>query len=380
MKFERRLNTSVRGTDFRASLDPEDSNISRIEVITGHVGVNGAGHTTELKSGFGTSINRGEPPKPPIRLLPAPSIKLPKTYSREFPVTFKWTPIIGAAAYRVQVIRVDGQKAVMVDVVTESPAYSTNTMEDANYILQLRAVDNNGLEGLEGTLAFELDAQPQPPAAISPGHDYVVRSKSPQFEWAQPINADRFHFQLSRDMDFDKTVIDIKGYSRTHLTPSDLEPGTYFWRLSSINNGEEGPFSHPLKFVFRPKPEAPDVATEQEDTELIIRWSPAREGQSYRLQVAEDEGFKTTVVDEQLDNPEWRMERPQAPVFFRVQVIDVDGFQGAWSIPQKIPPPPLPWYYTVVPPLLIILIALRWKLIDSTSIIHFFQEGCCFWQ
>ena len=90
----------------------------------------------------------------------------------------------------------------------------------------------------------------------------------------------------------------------------------------------------------------------------MVRWSPAREGQSYRLQVAEDEGFDNVLTDENLENPEWQMERPKTPLFFRVQIVDVDGFRGDWSIPQKVFPPPDPWYYKVIPPLVIILIAL----------------------
>jgi len=350
--------TAVRGTDFRTRVEPEDNNLSRVEAIKGVVGVSGSGRTRELKAGFGTSIKRGEPPRPPVKLLPAPSINQPQVYSRVFPVTFKWTPVTGAAAYRVQINRVDGRNTGMLDTIIEGPVYSTNALKDANYILKVRAIDVNGLEGLDGTLAFELDAQPQPPAVISPVNNQVVRTRLPHFEWSQPLNADGFRFQLSRDPEFSRIVADIKGYTGTHYSPDKLEPGAYFWRLASMNTGEEGPPSQPFEFILRPLPEAPETTVEEGDKELIVRWSPARKGQSYRLQVAEDEDYGNLLVDEELDRPEWRMERPQVPVFFHVQIIDVDGFRGAWSLSQKVFPPPQPWYYSVIPVAVIVLFAL----------------------
>ena len=111
-------------------------------------------------------------------------------------------------------------------------------------------------------------------------------------------------------------------------------------------------------FNLRPAPDAPVVSTEGDEQALTLRWSPAREGQHYRLQVAKDEAFGEVLVDEQLDSPQWRMERPKSKVFFRVQVIDVDAFQGAWSLPQRIDPPPLPWYIQVLPVAIVLLLAI----------------------
>lgn len=351
-------NTAVRGTDFRTSVDAKDDSLSHIEVLQGVVGVTGAGRTRKLTAGFGTTIQLGEPPAPPIKLLPAPTIHQPHSYSREFPVTFKWKPVIGAAAYRVQ-IRYAAERAILEDAITKTPAYSTNTLKDANYTVQVRPIDKHGLEGMEGILAFELDAQPQPPAVISPGHNQVVRAKLPAFEWAQPSNADSFHLQLSSDLEFNAITDSIKGYTDTHYTPDKLQPGEYFWRLASVEQGEKGPFNQPLRFILRPKPDAPKTSAEGNEQELTIRWSLAREGQSYRLQVAKDEDFRSILTDKKLNHPEWQMERPKIPVFFRVQIIDVDGFRGAWSLSQKIDPPPLPWYYAAIPiTVFAILIAL----------------------
>ncbi len=340
--------SAVRGTEFRTSVDPADPSRSLVEVLAGVVGVSGGGRTRELQAGYGTAIFKDTPPEPPVKLLPAPAFKLPEKYSREFPVVFKWQPVAGAANYRLQVWLAD-QEIAIIDEITRQPAFSTNALADARYAARVRAIDETGIEGLDNALDFELDAQPQPPAVISPTQGQVVRTKLPAFEWAKPTNADRFRFELSFDPEFKSLVTGVHGVEKTLFTPKELAPGTYFWRLASLSGEEQGPFGRASTFILRPAPDAPAVSTEGDEKALTIRWSPAREGQHYRLQVAEEETFLEAIVDERLDSPEWQMERPKSSVFFRVQVIDVDGFQGAWSLPQRIDPPPFPGTYRYCP-------------------------------
>jgi hypothetical protein len=349
--------SAVRGTEFRTSVDPVDPDRSRVEVLAGVVGVSGGGQTRELQAGYGTAISKDSAPEPPVKLLPAPEFKLPEEYSREFPVVFRWKPVSGAASYRLQVWLAD-QEIAIIDETTQLPAFSTNSLADARYAARLRAIDETGIEGLENSLDFELDAQPQPPAVISPTEGQVVRTELPEFEWAKPSNADSFRFEMSTDPEFKNLLSSVHGVESTHFTPKELAPGTYFWRLASLSGREQGPFGHGSMFILRPAPDAPAVSTEGDEKALTIRWSPAREGQHYRLQVAKDEAFREVLVDEQLDSPEWQMERPKSKVFFRVQVIDVDGFQGAWSLPQRIDPPPLPWYIQILPVAIVLLLAI----------------------
>jgi hypothetical protein len=349
--------SAVRGTEFRASVDPADRNRSRVEVIAGIVGVSGGGRTREVAAGYGTAISKDRAPEPPVKLLPAPEFTLPETYSREFPVLFKWKPVTGAASYRLQV-RPAGQAIAIIDETTQQSGFSTNSLTDARYAVRVRAIDETGIEGLESRFDFELDAQPQPPAVISPTRGRVVRSQVPEFEWARPSNADAFRFELASDQEFKSLLSSPQRVEDSRFTPNELDPGTYFWRVASLSGKEQGPFGEGSMFTLRPAPDAPSVSTQADDNALTIRWSPAREGQRYRLQVAKDEAFHKLLIDEKLDAPEWQMERPKSRIFFRVQVIDVDGFQGAWSLPQSIDPPPLPWYIQILPVAIIVLLAI----------------------
>ncbi|WP_419616060.1 hypothetical protein, partial [Thiolapillus sp.] len=91
---------------------------------------------------------------------------------------------------------------------------------------------------------------------------------------------------------------------------------------------------------------------------LQLYWQPGRPGQHYRLQIAEDEGFQTILVDEVLSESRWSSPRYPSPVHFRVRVIDDDGYAGAWSPAQTVFPEPEPWYLFGIPAIAIILLAL----------------------
>lgn len=56
--------TAVRGTDFRTSIDSEETKLSRIEVLSGSVAVAGSGRNRNIAAGYGTTVQQGEPPTP----------------------------------------------------------------------------------------------------------------------------------------------------------------------------------------------------------------------------------------------------------------------------------------------------------------------------
>lgn len=352
-------NTAVRGTDFRVAVDQHNPTVSRVEVLSGTVGVTGGGGEKKIKAGYGTAVAEGEAPAAPVKLLPSPGIQSPADYSRKLPVDIKWQKVSGAERYRVQVRRLEeGKQTLVLDQVTGYPRISTSALADGNYLIRVRAIDGSGLEGREAEHALQLDARPQPPLAISPRADETVRTDLPQFEWSSPEGGTAYHFQLSDKPDLSSPLVDGSGFSGTRYTPEQLAPGTYYWRMATRAAGEEGPFGQIHSFTLRPTPDAPEVSAEGDGENITLRWQPGTEGQQYEAQLSEDPKFREVLREEQLQQAGWTLERPSHLAYFRVRVIDVDGFAGDWSITQQIVPPPDPWYYTVIPVAIIILLAL----------------------
>jgi hypothetical protein len=342
-------NTAVRGTDFRVAINRDNPAVSQVEVLSGTVGVSGGKSERNIQAGFGTTISQGEAPLPPIQLLAAPEIYTPAAYSRKLPVDIKWQEIKGARGYRVLIREAEGKQTLLIDKVIPIARINTSALEDDKYTIGVRAIDDKGLEGKETVYTFELDARPQPPLAISPQDEETVRTDLPEFEWSSPVGGTGYHFQLSENPELTAPLIDFTDFTRTQYTPEQLAPGTYYWRMATLNKIKEGPFGMMNSFILRPSPEAPEVAAEGDDENITLRWQPGTSGQQYKAQLSADPDFKEIVSEEQLQQAAWSMKRPEQKVYFRVRIIDVDGFEGDWSIAQQIMPPPDPWYYFLAP-------------------------------
>ena len=251
---------AVRGTRFRVSADT-DKPVARSEVTRGKVSVSGAGDSQLVPAGYGTIAEAGRPPQPPRELLPAPDLSpLPALLDR-LPLQFTWEDVENAAGYRFQVAATREFKSLLADATTPT-ARATADLPDGKYMLRVRAVDRDRLEGLDAMRAFTVDARPEPPLLIGLGNGELIRDSQPDFSWSSTPADTAWHFQLARDADFNALVADLSELHKPHFQPDrPLPEGEYFWRVASYQ-GEStpGPFSDAQNFSFHPLPPGPDLA------------------------------------------------------------------------------------------------------------------------
>ena len=351
-------NTAVRGTRFRVKVPEAEQSRSQVEVVAGTVNVTGDAGKLVLAAGFGTVVDKGAAPAPAVRLLPAPSLVAPANTMRRLPLELRWARVPGAKAYRVLVSHPGENSVPVMDVRLTHHRFSTSSLPDGEYRVRVRAIDAAGLDGEESEVGFLLDARPLPPVAVMPPAGGTVRTTAVNFEWSTPPRVSGYHFQLSSDRQFKALAADEKNLGKTRLELPSLQPGTWYWRVASTFGGEQGPWGAVQEFMLKPEPEAPEVGFVADKDKLQLYWQPGRPGQHYRLQIAEDEGFQTILVDEVLSESRWSSPRYPSPVHFRVRVIDDDGYAGAWSPAQTVFPEPEPWYLFGIPAIAIILLAL----------------------
>jgi len=331
---------------------------SRVEVIAGKVDVTGGGGRLVLPAGYGTIVEQGKAPAPATKLLPAPVVEAMPEVIRQLPLALGWKRVPGASAYRVRIFSQGADSVPLLDARVEHHRFSTSSLPDGKYLVRLRGMDAAGLEGKETEIPFVLDARPLPSMGIRPEPEITLHGDSVSFEWSTPPEVGSYRFQLSPDPLFGTRVEARNDLQKTRLKISPLQPGVWFWRVASVYEGEQGPWSHVQRFELRPEPEVPDVSITTNKDQLRLHWQSGRPGQRYHLQIAEDQGFHSMLVDEILNEPHWSSSRPDVPVYFRAQVVDDDGYAGAWSPAQAIFPEPEPWYLFGIPAIAIILLAL----------------------
>lgn len=337
---------AARGTEYRISSDYKKE--SRTEVLTGAVGVNSYGGETEVNKGFGLVSYSDRKSLAPVRLLPAPDLSdIPKImYRVPFPFTLK--EIEGAEQYRVQIAEDSSFSTLLFDATFPGTRIWGPDLPDASYYLRINGIDRNGLEGEYAIRSFSIQAHPVPPVQIKPQAGSEVEQPALVFQWTVPPNASRYHFQLSDEAGFTKTLVvnrsDITAPTFT-LDPS-LKPGIYHWRVATIDqNGKIGPFSDTQQ--FRKTPPKPDLALAKMDSdELVFRWRKALPHQSFKCQISRDQDFTTLLVDDEVNEPSFNLQQFEPGSYYiRIAIIDSDGFIGPFGAPQTVAipsPPPHP--------------------------------------
>ncbi len=332
--------SAVRGTRYRLGMDPATA-IARAEVLEGVVEVRGARKTRTVAKGFGTLAEIGKSPAPAAPLLAPPTVaELPPVVTRA-PIQLSFPALKGATAYRAQIAPTEQFETFLFDGVSSTPAIRGPNLPDGDYVLRIRGIDAQGLEGRDAHHRFRLHARPEPPFLIKPADQSAVLENALTFEWSEPEKAVAYHFQLAADERFATPLLDLPEQAKLRLTPDrPLEPGRYYWRVATRNAaGQKGPFSDPQLFRLQatPKLQAPEVATGA----VTFRWSAGLPGQQYEFQLAKDANFENIIVDQRVSEPQLTIARPESGFhYLRMRTVDADGYLGPYGPTQRIDIPP----------------------------------------
>ncbi len=350
--------TSVRGTDYRVSAEPQNET-SKTEVLEGGVLVSSSDKALLIPHGFGTIAAVDREPIPPVKLLDPPSIEdVPRLLER-VPVQLKLMDLPKDQGYRVQISDTPQFDNLLFNKPFSSAMIRTVDLPDGKYQMRVRGIDKNGLEGKNSQFPFVLNALPEPPFLLEPKPGEGILEEAPTFKWAENKANQGYHFQVAETKDFTEVLVNISNNTETGLTlEKPLKIGKFYWRVAAIDQEGDGPFSDPQmlrRILPAPKIETPDFENEN----LVLRFRKGLPGQKYQVQMAEDENFTVLLVDEQIEEPKLELPMPDSGEYFvRIRTIDPDGFIGPFGVPQVIEVPGMDLYWFLVLLPLFALIAL----------------------
>ncbi|MDD5329419.1 MAG: FecR domain-containing protein [Sulfuricella sp.] len=345
------LNLGVRGTDFRVGVG--EGGTTRSEVLAGRVMAAGTGKGVGLDAGFGTVAAPGKAPLPPVRLLEAPDLSATAARQERLPLRFGWNALPGADQYHAQVCADRSCGQLVLDGVFQQPAAKWGDLPDGKYVLRVRGIAANGLEGWHGEREFVLKARPEAPFVTMPLDGGKAYGTETPFRWARVEDALGYHLQLSATPDFARPLFDFPSIERNEHTLA-LEPGRYYWRIASVRAGnDQGPYSDVQGFTQRKIPESPSVeAPAVDEKALTFRWKAGEAGQKFHIQLARDKAFGQMVSDAEIGEPQFSLARPESGIYFmRIKAIDSDGFAGPFGPAQQIKVPTLfpAWLPLLIP-------------------------------
>ena len=247
---------AVRGTEFRVFTE---SRTIWQETLNGQVALSAAGNEVSVAKGYGTLSENGQPPLPPVELLPAPNTEqLPVKFESE-PILFNMPSQQNAQTWIGKLYKEAQLNTLLAESVSQSMRLDFGDIADGQYYLKVRAKDKQGLEGYDAVHVFMLNARPFAPQAIYPQPAQIIRESKPVLSWASINQASAYLIELARDADF-KQVLEMKQVASNQFEPEKtLQPGQYFWRLASLDGTDQGPYSATNQFSYKSKPPAPDI-------------------------------------------------------------------------------------------------------------------------
>jgi hypothetical protein len=348
--------SAVRGTSFRSAFH-EDTQAAANETLEGAVAVAGEASSVTVPAGFGTRVDRGGAPLPPVPLLPAPDLSSVADVNTGAHLHLTWGAVANALRYRVQLAPDSNFQTIITDETTSATQLDVAAPVDGPYWLRVRAIDSHGLEGLDATKAVKQHRLPAAPALDSPAAGERVIGPAVLLRWTSIDAAAGYRIEVARDMAFTDllTQADVPG---ADLTLRDVPVGHYFWRVASRSHeGELGDWSPSRDLAVRPPaptPEQPDMQRRG----MQLRWNGER-GARYRVQIAQRADFSRLVLDQIVDAPQLSTRRLSPGVYYaRVQTIDGDGHADPFGEPREFQVP-LPRWVPAAAVLVVLLVLIH---------------------
>jgi hypothetical protein len=324
----------VRGTHFRVGVN---DNGTANEVLTGGVAVGKLENPNALTlpAGKGNIVNKTGVGKA-IDLLPAPNLSSGFELQERLTLQFTILPQTNAVQYRSQISIDESSQNIIAEGFAKNAQFKFDELADGQYFIKVTAIDQNGLEGFPSIQKFKVKVRPEPPFLFQPKKK--IREENVSFNWTASLVAKAYRLQIASDNLFQKIVLDQSNINSVEFNISNLELGTYFWRVATITDTkgtpDQGPFSFPESFQLL-APQKMNAASDTGKDELEFSWL-SEAGQEFLVQISNDKDFNTMYFKEETKNPKLAIKRPLAGTYYiRVRATDDDGFVGRFSATQK---------------------------------------------
>lgn len=334
---------AVRGTRFRVTAS-EDA--VRAETLDGSVLLANSAGWAVVDGGTGSLALKGRAPTRPVALLAAPRLDDLPTRVERLPVQLSFPAVRGALRYRTQLAPLPLLAVNESDRLGELP-YATLAADLANgdYLLRVRAIDENGFEGRDAQRQIVIHARPEPPLLRHPAPDGVVADEHPEFHWSEGSVPGDYHFQLASDPAFSTLLVDAEGVLRPPFVPAQaLALGQYYWRVARRTAVDgEGPFSDVQH--FRRLPPSPAVDSyRQTGNRLELSWRAGGADERYQVQMSTDPAFAGSLIEVETTKAALSIDPPPAGVYFvRVRVLVPGQPPSPWGETQRVEVTPRYW-------------------------------------
>lgn len=225
--------SAVRGTEFRVRYDPDNAR-AVTEVLKGRVDVaarEAAAAALTVPAGFGT-IATVNGTTGTSALPPAPLLRQPDRVQDDPRLRFEITPLENASAYHLQIASDAGFLDMVEEITVPTASASLPSIPDGIWFVRATAIDAKGIEGRPSTYSFQRRLQHIETAL---DRRRAGRYREYLFRWiVEGTGIRQYRFQLMKDHPDATPTVDEAGLGTDRFVITDLPPGTYYWRVMSL--------------------------------------------------------------------------------------------------------------------------------------------------
>lgn len=218
------------------------------------------------------------------------------------------------------------------------------------------------------TKVFRLKVHPKrPPLLTGPAQNSILKAegvvKGILFEWSNPAQLKNLVLEVARSPDLkdEKKLIDVSSQLRRNVR--ELEPGTYYWRVTGYMGKDRLPVSSeiskfelkkeveasasaagPREPASRPKPllrppalavDIPNPVQARKNGSFQMKWAPVPEASKYVLEVIDKNGGVVRSEETQTTNAELKGLSP-GQFQVRVHAISKENVRGLASADRSL--------------------------------------------
>lgn len=245
---------AVRGTSFRVAYEETQETMAS-EVVKGSINVAAQGSELPIDKGFGSITEKGNPPQAPVKLLDKPTLSGLPDKIIHLPFNFKWPVLEGALEYRIQISPAEQTNSLSLESAQATNYYNLKQLNDGDYIIRVRGIDANKLEGFNAEHSFTLNTDFPVVSLIQPADNTEVSGDEVELKWTKEDKASQYRVQISTDIQFSETTVDELIKENSFSITEELSENTYFWRIIAIDDlGNNGKPSETQTFVVSGNP------------------------------------------------------------------------------------------------------------------------------
>lgn len=248
-------------------------------------------------------------PPPIIPVLTAP---LNGATNVSLTPTLNWNDVPNASYYHLQVSTSNTFSSTVIDVnglansgyVVQAGAFTNGSV----YYWRVNATNTGGTSDWSTVWNFTtIVAAPIAPNLVLPVNGATGVSTQPNMDWNDVSGAATYHLQISFNNTFTALALDQSGITASQFAVgAGILSGTtqYFWRVSAINVGGEGPWSAVWNFTTTIGAPAAPILLSPPNNSIgnsltpILDWNNVPGATSYRVQLSLSPTFTTTIINQ----------------------------------------------------------------------------------